>query len=321
MAYTLQEYVDWLDEREDLQWPVPPAPEPPKATPSVRPLPGIRAVTWSVYGTLLRISEGRLLFEHPQPLPMQVALEKTIQEFHMWPSMTRRPGEPWKQLREESTQLFEKQRMTGTGRKGEFPEVDSAGIWLTVLDRLRQKDYEYDRSFYGAPEEFAQKVAYFFHASLQGAEAAPNALAALQAVAESPARQGLLAEGQAFTLIQLLRALKQQGTLPPPGRLFDLDCVTLSFREGVRKPSSWLYQACLERFAAHGIEAGEVLHVGTRLRDDLAVAKEFGMRTALYAGDRSSLEATKADVRDPELKPDRLLTDLAQIGQILEVGG
>ena len=74
---TLLEYIESLEKR-NLVWPQPPPIEPVKATPYVKPLEGIRAVTWSVYGTLLRIAEGRLLFDFPNPLQMQVALDKTI---------------------------------------------------------------------------------------------------------------------------------------------------------------------------------------------------------------------------------------------------
>jgi FMN phosphatase YigB (HAD superfamily) len=100
-------------------------------------------------------------------------------------------------------------------------------------------------------------------------------------------------------------------------RLFAPGCLTLSFQEGVRKPSATLYQRSLQAFRELGIEPGQILHVGSRLADDLAVAKRFGFRTALYAGDKGSLQATAAEVRDPELRPDRLLTDLEQIREIL----
>jgi len=62
-----------------------------------------------------------------------------------------------------------------------------------------------------------------------------------------------------------------------------------------------------------------VLHVGSRLRNDLAVAKRLGMKTALYAGDSSSFEASKDDIRDPELRPDRLLTELTQVLTVLGI--
>jgi hypothetical protein len=43
------------------------------------------------------------------------------------------------------------------------------------------------------------------------------------------------------------------------------------------------------------------------------------MKTALYAGDSSSFEASKDDIRDPELRPDRLLTELTQVLTVLGI--
>ena len=318
MAKTLTEYVRWLDGR-DLIWPAPPKAVPAGATPALKPLRGIKAVTWNVYGTLLRISDGKLLQQCRDEKQMEIALEKTIHEFNMWQSMTRKPGAPSQQLSAKYKELLEMRRLAAPAAKGSVPEVESAAVWQTLLERLNEKEYTYDADFYGDLEELSDKVAYFFHASLQGVEAAPNALAALQRVANAGLRQTLLSDGQSFTLVQMLRALESQGKLPPAGELLAFDCLTLSFQEGVRKPSKSLYRACLARFAEHDIKPGEILHVGNRLRDDLAIARQAGMRTALYAADKTSLRASKAEIQDPQMRPDRLLTDLAQIADVLAI--
>ena len=93
MALTLEQYAHYLDSRR-LQWPSPPEVVPAKARPYLVRLPNIRAVTWSAYGTLLAISGGELYFEHPDQFVMELALDKTVQEFKMWPSMSRKPGQP-----------------------------------------------------------------------------------------------------------------------------------------------------------------------------------------------------------------------------------
>src|SRR5437868_790122 len=80
MALTLEQYARYLDTR-DLVWPAPPEPRTPKARPHLAHLPHIKLVTWNVYGTLLSIAGGDLYFSHPQKLIMDLALEKTVQEF------------------------------------------------------------------------------------------------------------------------------------------------------------------------------------------------------------------------------------------------
>jgi putative hydrolase of the HAD superfamily len=118
--------------------------------------------------------------------------------------------------------------------------------------------------------------------------------------------------------VQLSRALESQGTVPALSKLFTNGCVSLSFQFGVRQPAATLFEACLAQLAERGISPGEVLHVAPRLKEELLPAKKLGIRTALYAGDAASLAATPAEVRDSELRPDRILTDLKQIRQIVK---
>src|SRR3954471_19320712 len=109
MPLTLEQYATYLDTRRDLPWPAPPQPTPVKARPHLVRLPGVRAVMWNVYGTLLAIPGGELLFEHPQPFVMSLALDKTIQEFKMWASMSRKPGQPSEYMLTVYKQLLSEQ--------------------------------------------------------------------------------------------------------------------------------------------------------------------------------------------------------------------
>jgi FMN phosphatase YigB (HAD superfamily) len=318
MPKTLLEYADLLDER-NLRWPAPPKVEIVNAAPSMKPLPGIRAVTWSLYGTLLRITDGELLFRHPQSIRMEVAIEKTIHEFNMWNSMTRRPGKPADLMLPKYINALEDSRLTANNRKGDIAEIDSAHIWRKMLELLDKKEYRYDESLYGDLDELAQKVAYFFHCSLQGTEAAAGALATLLAISDGGLRQAALADAQCFTFVQLTRALRSQGSVPDFGAIFPESLNTLSYEWGIRKPSISLYAQAILRFKEIGIEPNQILHVGTRIHDDLVIAKSCGMRTALYAGDMTSLQATVADLKNPETRPDRLITELMQLRNILPV--
>ena len=81
-------------------------------------------------------------------------------------------------------------------------------------------------------------------------------------------------------------------------------------------------QVAAEGFASvlrHGVTASSILHVSHRLHDDIAVARQFGVRTALLAADALGCQVSGEELRDPETKPDRLLTDLRQIGQIVGI--
>ncbi len=312
MAQTFFEYLDTLAERE-LVWPQPPQPKPLPAKPTLKPLPDIRAVTWSVYGTLLTITDGKLLHLHPDEVRNQIALQKTIEEFRMWFSMSRKPGQPWEYMLRQYERMVGAFQMAGTKRKGDFPHVNSSHIWERLIGRLQQNEYTWDRDTYGDEPDYADKVAYFFHANLQGVRASPNAADTLIQLMQRGIANGLLADTQPFTMAQLLNALQVRDRLQTGEQLFAPSLLAETHRLGVRKPSPSLYEGAVRRAHQSGFEPHQVLHVSHRLTDDLGIAREFGFRTALYVGDRHCCRVTAEQLNDPDHKPDRLITDLAQV--------
>ena len=315
MPLTLEQYAAFLDTR-DLPWPVAPDPDPPKAKPHLKTLPGLRAVLWNVYGTLLVISEGELKFEVANDYIVEVALEKTIHEFKMWNSMSRKPGQPSAYMREIYLKGLNELRMAPSpGEK--HPEILTERVWENIIKKLFQKEYTFDAVKYGGLNDFSKKVAYFFHASLQGTACYPAAAEALRAVADAGLTQGLLADAQCFTTVQLQRGLYRQDVeanleeLIPPARRW------MSHERKARKPSENLFRSALRTLAEEGIEPGAVLHVGSSLTRDIAPAKKLGLRTGLFAGDRTSLAATAEQLKDPLFRPDVMLTELSQVAQVI----
>jgi FMN phosphatase YigB (HAD superfamily) len=314
MPLTLEQYASYLDTR-DLPWPAAPEVDPPKAKPHLKRLRGIRAVLWNVYGTLLAVPGGELYFEHPQKLQMDVALDKTVQEFKMWGSMTRKPGQPSEYLGQLYAMALAEQRVSTGGEK--HPEVVAERVWEALIKKLLQKEYKFDAGFYGALNEFSRKVAYFFHASLQGSGCYPGTAQTLQALARAGLTQGLLADGQCFTSVQLQRGLAQQDETARLDELVPPDLRFLSCDVRARKPSERLFRHALQTLADKGLTASEVLHVSSRLQTDLVPARRLGMKTALFAGDRASLQATPEQLNEPTSRPKVLLTELVQIVDVL----
>jgi hypothetical protein len=318
MPLTLEQYATWLDGR-NLPWPAPPKLDRVKAKPHLAELQGVRAVLWNVYGTLLAIPFGELVFEHPDPFVMSMAMEKTIAEFKMWASMSRKPGAPSEYMLYLYRAELDEQRLAPSpGEK--YPELLADRVWEGLVKKLAKKDYTFDVGFYGSLNEFSRKVAYFFHASLQGTACYPGVATALKAVADAGLVQGLCGDGQGFTPVQLQRGLDAQdggrleAMIPPELQM-------LSHEVKGKKPSERLFQFALDRLETLGIGPAEVLHVGSRIDKDLSPAKKLGLRTALFAGDRTSLAATRDQLKDSATRPDVLLTDLAQIADVIGASG
>ena len=309
MPLSLEQYVlDYLPGR-DLPWPVMPRVDSPRAKPSLHKLP-VRAVLWNVYGTLLAIPTGELQFEAQIEFATDAAFDKTVQEFKMWNSMSRKPGAPGAYMRELFKKALEMVRVTCGEPKAEL-------VWDDILKKLMSKEYTYDASQFGPAAEYVKKIAYFYHASIQGSGCYPGAADALRLVADAGLKQGLLADGQCFTPVQLLKGLRGQDPHLDLAAYLPADLRVLSAEKGAKKPSDELFKAGLAAVRAKGLAPAQVLHVGSSLTRDIAPAKKLGMLTALFAGDKGSLQATGEQLRDPHLRPDVLLTELPQIAEVI----
>jgi putative hydrolase of the HAD superfamily len=137
----------------------------------------------------------------------------------------------------------------------------------------------------------------------------------VELVQELGLKQGLLADAQCFSFVQLQRALAQDRCATPIDLLFDRSLRALSCEVGGRKPSERLFKHALKQLP--GVAPQQVLHVGARLMIDLLPAKKLGMRTALFAGDKASLDAKPEQLKDRATRPDVLMTDLGQIAEIV----
>lgn len=315
MPLSLDQYSDYLDTR-DLIWPSPPAPVPIKARPHLVRMPEIRAVMWTVYGTLVNITESDLKFWVDNELMINVALDKTITEFKMWQSMSRKPGQPAEYMRELYRKAYDEQRLLPS-KSEKYPETFAERVWEGLVKKLMLKEYKFDAGFFGSLNEYSKKIAFFFHSSMQGVACYPGAAATIRELKQRGLIQGLLADGQCFTPTQLRRGLRLQesefdleDTIPSRYRVLSADCKA-------RKPSESIVGRAVEVLGDKGIEPNEILHIGSSVERDIFPAKEYGMKTALFTGDKTSLVASADQLKDAKFRPDLLITELPQLAEVL----
>ncbi len=319
MPLSLAEYSDTLDER-NLLWPSVPAAKSVNATATLKALPGIKLVLWDVFGTLIRITDGKLMWEPTNEVRLQVALDKTIHEFNMWNHMYRRPGPPWQSIIGLYRDTASRLAMLGTERRGDFSEVDLCVVWKSIIERLFEREYQFDQDLYGGLQEFSEKVAFFFHCNLQATEARESAVSMMHELAAAGIQQGFLADGQSYSLVQSLRDLGRQDELPALHQIFRPETLLFSHQLGIRKPSKTLFEYAVSRVRSIGILPSQIVHVSCRLQTDLIPAKAVGMKTVLLAAEKEGLEVSGAQMKDPATRPDRLITDLSQLTEIVGRG-
>ena len=186
----------------------------------------------------------------------------------------------------------------------DHPEVPAERVWEDIIKKLLLKEYKFDVGFYGSLNEFSRKVAYFFHASLQGTACYPGAADALAHVAAAGLAQGWLDNGQCFTPAQLQRGLAAQKEGAKLDDYFAADLRVLSHEHRARKPSEALFRHML-REAARG---------GQAMRGELFVeAQDVDDNSAAIVGDAVTV-AVDGIVRMAQSQTGReRLTGLRQI--------
>ncbi len=254
--------------------------------------------------------------EHPQKFVMDVALDKTIQEFRMWKAMTRKPGPPADQLRLMYQNVLSEASFLPTSAE-RYPEVSVEKLWESIIKKLAQNEYTFNAASYGSLDDYSWKVAYFFHASLQGTACYPGAADAVRCVQKRLGKQGLFTNGQCFTPLQLARGLRAQGATESLDELFSPSLCVLSHEVKAMKPSERMYRELLSRLSNQGLAPAEVLHIGSSMAADVIPARRYGLKVALFAGDKASLEGTPDQLKQPSTRPDVLLTSPEQIAEVI----
>ena len=211
----------------------------------------------------------------------------------------------------------EQRAVPGGGEK--HPEVAAERVWEAILKKLLQKDYKFDAGFFGSLNEFSRKVAYFFHASLQGTACYPGAADALRHVADARPGAGVARRRPVLHHGAAPARPGRPGRRRRPRRRCSTDGLrVLSCEVRGRKPSERLFRQALDALAEqrHRARPGAARRLAHARRTS-SPARRLGMRTALFAGDKASLQATPEQLKEPASRPDVLLTELSQIAEVV----
>jgi len=281
---------------------LPREPLPAGVAPVLRPLGGVRAVLFDIYGTLLISASGdiagpdaatraaavheafaavNLAGEIPATAAA-AALVLTIQEFH------------------------DRSRAAGI----EYPEVDILEVWKQTLGRLAS-------TVFGAPAVARidmARLALEYEVRANPVWPMPGLRECLDALCFQGLRLGIISNAQGFTR-ELFPALLGQ-TLEELG--FEAGLQWYSYRYGRAKPDVWLFEQARAAFFRRGLAPAEVLCVGNDLLNDVAPAGRVGFRTALFAGDARSCRPRTDDPRVAQVAADLVITDLRQLPACLE---
>lgn len=189
-----------------------------------------------------------------------------------------------------------------------YPEPDIRDVWKGVLDEMQREGLI---NYSDEEDSTAEVVSVEFEARMNPVWPMADAVDTLTYFKEKGLTQGIISNSQFYTPI-VLEALTGH-SLDELG--FTKELLHWSFEENLKKPGLQFYQDFLKKLNDYdqNLSPLNVLYVGNDMLKDVYPAHHFGMKTALFAGDKRSLKWREDDERCRNIQPDLIITSLAQL--------
>lgn len=272
-------------------------PLPTVVEPHLRELPGIRAVLFDIYGTLLISAAGDV--QEGNVESSKDAMGRVLAKAGI--STTLPTGELLGQFQgilQGHQDLRRKRGIT-------YPEVEIRAVWRDFVRHISGMEPSL---------EDTGSLATWFEMWTNPVCLMPGAQELLRRISTSPLLCGLVSNAQFYTRPVLETCLGQ--TLESLGIPGYLTAFSYEFLEG--KPSTAMFEYCANSLdEVAGIRPEETLFVGNDRLKDLYPANQVGFQTALFAGDARSLRLREEEPLCEGLEPDLIITELGQLAGCL----
>lgn len=279
----------------------PAQPVPTGETPRLEHFPGVRAVLFDVYGTLFVSASGDVgtAADAAQAAAWSAALDAV--GIQCGPEQRHGPDLLLEVIRRHHAAAQEE------GIR--YPEVEIRDVWRDVLQKMSTLN---DPIWIDRNVDVG-RLAIEYEVRANPVWPMPHARECLQALCDAGIRLGIVSNAQFFTP-ELFPALLRKD-LESLG--FDRELQFYSYRYRHAKPDTYLYERAVEALSSRQIGVDEVVYVGNDLLNDVAPARQLGLRTALFAGDKRSLRWRRGDERVRGVTPDLVLTELRQLTECI----
>jgi len=244
------------------------------------------AILFDVYGTLLVSGAGEIGPVQTQPKGM-AQLSELLKSY----GIDHSPQKLHSMVRRAIAADHSSQREKGI----DFPEVNIVQIWsqISCIQDVHT----------------VKALALAYECIINPVFPMPGARSLIRLCKEQGAALGIVSNAQFYTPLLLMWFFGKEFY----EKAFDRRLRFYSWQEGCAKPSAVLFSRAKTALESMGIRAGSVLYVGNDMRNDIQPATEAGFRTALFAGDRRSLQLRSEDKQCRGISPDWVVTDLGQL--------
>lgn len=278
-----------------------------KTISTLRELEDIRVITYDFYGTLFISGVGDIGIDdgHVNADLLTETLENSGVEI-LDESAGRAGFKVYNQVVDKHIQSLKKDGI-------EYPEPDIRTVWKDVLNEMESKGL----INYSKRDSLPDILSVEFEARMNPVWPMEDAVDTLTYFKDRGLTQGIISNSQFYTPI-VLEALTGH-TLGELG--FEKKLLHWSFEENLKKPGLQFYRGFIEKLDDFdpNISPSNVLYVGNDMLKDVYPAHHFGMKTALFAGDKRSLKWREDDERCKNLLPDLIITSLSELKKCIKL--
>ncbi len=285
----------FLDELEPM------VPEPTGLEPSPDPVPGIKAVLFDIYGTLLVSASGDVGESSYSVRNVLKSFDACgIRIVSVDNELAARMI-----ISEYLRQILEHNDLKNNNL---HPESDIREVWTEVLRRLENTGV-----IENSESIDASKLAFIFELLSNPVYPMPGARKTIDALKKAGFILGVVSNAQFYTPRTMNYFLEGKLSEKDTIDAFDPRLQSYSYKLRKAKPDTELYSRLFDGLSEKGVSPAEVIFVGNDMLNDAYPASKTGFKTAVFAGDKRSLRLRETDERTRGLVPDATITELEQI--------
>ncbi|QDT12866.1 HAD family hydrolase [Planctomycetes bacterium K23_9] len=274
--------------------------------PRLTQLPGVRAVIFDVYGTLVVSGSGDVgSADESEPTDQIGDAMAAIGE----PRPSAKAGVLESKLRE----IIKQTNQSRLNEQCPKPEVDIVAIWRVLLNEIGLTDLANNT-------KKVVRLAAEFESRANPTWPMPFAIELLEQIGRSDLALGIVSNAQEFTLSLVADLQDATNVEKDLGRIgFDLNLCHFSNRYRQSKPGPRMFDALSDGLKRLSIHPNETIYVGNDMLNDIYAATQAGLRTAWFVGDARSCRPRSDDPRCQDLQADIVTTDLMQLLSCLAI--
>lgn len=280
-------------------------PQPTGIEPQLNRIEGIKAVLFDVYGTLIISGSGDVgtatALDTAEALTQALVVSGFEGELES-------AGHIGKDMLKDEILSWHK---AGREAGADYPEVEITKVWMKIIETLCNTE-----TIRGRNHDIGKirKLGLEYECRVNPVYPMPKCMETLEQLRQRGLPMGIVSNAQFYTPV-LFSAFFEK-SIEEIG--FDPACCIWSYKELKAKPSSSLFPKAAKFLKQnHGISLSETLYVGNDMLNDIYTAGEAGCKTVLFAGDQRSLRMREDDERCADLKPDAVITELAQLPALI----